>query len=67
MLPVGGGSGIGRAVCQTFARSGAQVTVVDINNQAAQDTAHSRQGETRTDPEHKEGNYNCFTLYINLD
>ena len=40
---VGGGSGIGRAVCQAFAREGAKVAVVDISQQASKETMHTMQ------------------------
>lgn len=35
---VGGGSGIGRAVCHVLAREGARVVVADLNSIAAEET-----------------------------
>jgi NAD(P)-dependent dehydrogenase (short-subunit alcohol dehydrogenase family) len=40
----GGGSGIGRAVCQRFASHGARVAVLDIDGEAAQATADTVDG-----------------------
>jgi 17beta-estradiol 17-dehydrogenase/3alpha(17beta)-hydroxysteroid dehydrogenase (NAD+) len=40
----GGGSGIGRAICQAFAAQGARVAVADINHQNALETAGKIQG-----------------------
>lgn len=37
-LSVGGGSGIGRAVCRVLAREGARVVAADVNSDAAQQT-----------------------------
>jgi 2-keto-3-deoxy-L-fuconate dehydrogenase len=38
-IVTGGGSGIGRATCELFARQGARVAVVDLQEAAAQETA----------------------------
>ena len=35
---VGAGSGIGKAVCQAFAKQGALVAAVDINEKAVEET-----------------------------
>ena len=35
---LGGGSGIGKAVCHVLAREGARVVVADLNHMAAEDT-----------------------------
>ena len=38
-LVTGAGSGIGRATAELFAREGAKLTLVDLNEQAAEVTA----------------------------
>jgi NAD(P)-dependent dehydrogenase (short-subunit alcohol dehydrogenase family) len=48
MLITGAGSGIGRATALRAARTGADVIVVDINGEAAEDTARECRGQAYT-------------------
>ena len=43
-IVTGGGSGIGRAICQRLAREGAQVAVGDVNGEAAEQVAGEIKG-----------------------
>jgi NAD(P)-dependent dehydrogenase (short-subunit alcohol dehydrogenase family) len=43
-LVTGGGSGIGRAICERFAEAGARVVVNDIRQDAAEATAKTFSG-----------------------
>lgn len=44
----GGASGIGRAVCETFAAQGANVTIADVDIEAAEETAETIESEHDT-------------------
>ncbi|WP_233420337.1 glucose 1-dehydrogenase, partial [Vreelandella aquamarina] len=44
VIVTGGGSGIGRAVCERFGEEGAEVAVFDLNEEGAQETARIIQG-----------------------
>jgi len=47
VVVTGGGSGIGEALCEAFAREGASVAVVDINETAARTVAATCAGEAK--------------------
>jgi 3-oxoacyl-[acyl-carrier protein] reductase len=46
-LVVGGGQGIGRAICEAYAREGAAVGVVDIRQDTAEQAAEALRAQPR--------------------
>lgn len=49
-IVTGGGSGIGRAISQLFAREGARVAILDVDREGAEETAREAGGEAEFFP-----------------
>eukprot|EP01102_Stenamoeba_stenopodia_P007144 TRINITY_DN1993_c0_g1_i1.p1 TRINITY_DN1993_c0_g1~~TRINITY_DN1993_c0_g1_i1.p1 ORF type:complete len:420 (-),score=117.08 TRINITY_DN1993_c0_g1_i1:139-1398(-) len=67
VVVTGGGAGIGRAICELFAAEGANVVVVDVNLERAQETVIALQQRYTNEPSSSSSNLRKLFIAIKAD